>query len=365
MLPAIAFVLTLLYVALIGYFLFGIFRLRYSARTGYEPTVSIVVAARNEEAKIHRCLESLSQLDYPTEKLEIILVDDQSTDRTYEFMRSFALAHSHFRIVQVNEQIAHLRGKANALALGIDHSHGELVFLTDADCVVPRTWVKTFVQHYTEDIGLVAGFTLLDTRGWFGGMQLLDWAFLHSLAAGAVGNRRPLSCFGNNLTFRRQAYEEVGGFRKLPFSVTEDFALFTAITRRTAWKYNYLVGPDSLVFSTPCESLRELLHQKRRWAVGGLDLGLKGFLMLGLGFILTFLLVAGPILGLLSPINWQLWVPKIGADALLLSSALARLKRLEFMRHFLYFEIYYVIYILALPFLLAMGRTISWKGRKL
>lgn len=121
-------------------------------------------------------------------------------------MQTFAARNCHFKVVRVTGQEGHLRGKANAIAIGIDHSHGEFIFLTDADCVVPRSWVQAIVNAYTDDTGLVSSYTLLESTNSFGGMQSLDWAFLHTLAAGGVGLKRPLSCFGNNLTFRRRAY---------------------------------------------------------------------------------------------------------------------------------------------------------------
>ena len=357
-------VLTLLYVSLISLFILGTTRIKYDPSKGYEPTVSIIVAARNEESNLHRCLESLSKLEYPTNKVEVIPVDDQSTDRTYEIMKSFATAHPHFTPVRVTTQIDHLRGKANAIAHGIDHSHGELIFLTDADCIVPPSWVKATVQQYGEDVGLVAGYTLLESKNWFGGMQSLDWAFLHTLAAGGVGLRKPLSCFGNNLTFRRKAYEEVGGLRKIPFSVTEDFALFAAITRRTKWDYRYLVTPSTLVMSLPCGTIRELFAQKQRWAVGGLDMKLKGYLMMGLGFTLNLLLLSSPLLGYAPIATLFLWIPKVAVDAGLITVALKRLRCLSLMKYFPFFEVYYVFYLLLLPFIILFGGKVVWKGRQ-
>jgi 1,2-diacylglycerol 3-beta-glucosyltransferase len=364
MILALAVVLTSAYILLFCSFIYGISRLRTTKHGIGEPTVSIVVAARNEEDTIRRSLESLPNLDYPLEKLEVILVDDQSTDRTLEIMQSAARRNGHFKVVSVTGQEGHLRGKANAIAIGIDHSHGEIIFLTDADCVVPRSWIKAMLNEYDESTGLVASYTLLDANSSFEGMQSLDWAFLHTLAAGGVGLRRPLSCFGNNLTFRRRAYDEVGGYRNVPFSVTEDFALFTAITRRTSWKYGYLLSSDSLVMSLPCKTMGELLRQKKRWVVGGLDMKVKGMVLMTLGFCVNTLLLLLPILGssLLSVLD--VWIPKILIDALILAIPLRRIRSLSFMKYFPAFEIYYSLYISALPLFAFSGRSVQWKGRQ-
>jgi 1,2-diacylglycerol 3-beta-glucosyltransferase len=364
MILTLAIILTSAYVLLFCSFIYGISRLKTTEQGIREPTVSIVVAARNEEETIHRSLESLSNLDYPVEKLEVILVNDQSTDRTLQIMQSAANGNKQFKVVGVTGQGGHLRGKANAIAVGIDQSQAEIIFLTDADCVVPRSWIKAMLREYEEGTGLVASYTLLDSNDTFEGMQSLDWAFLHTLAAGGVGLRRPLSCFGNNLTFRRRAYDEVGGYQKLPFSVTEDFALFTAITRKTSWKYAYLLSPESLVMSLPCKTLRDLLRQKKRWVVGGLDMRVKGMVLMALGFCVNILLLLVPILGFSLLSVLAVWLPKILIDAFILAIPLRRVQSLSFMKHFPAFEVYYFLYILALPFFAFSGRKVRWKGRQ-
>jgi cellulose synthase/poly-beta-1,6-N-acetylglucosamine synthase-like glycosyltransferase len=364
MILALAVILTSAYVLLFCFFIYGVSRLKTTRHRIGEPTLSIVVAARNEEETIHRSLESLANLDYPVEKLEVILVDDQSTDQTYRIMQSAADRNKHFKVVSVTGQEGHLRGKANAIAIGIDQSHGEIIFLTDSDCVVPRSWIRAMLNEYDERTGLVASYTLLDSNNSFEGMQSLDWAFLHTLAAGGVGLKRPLSCFGNNLTFRRRAYDEVGGYRNVPFSVTEDFALFTAITRKKSWKYGYLLSPESLVMSLPCKTLGELLRQKKRWVVGGLDMKAKGMVLMALGFCVNTFLLLVPLLGFSLLDVLAVWIPKLLIDALILAIPLGRIRALSFMKYFPAFEVYYFLYMLALPLLAFTGRKVHWKGRQ-
>jgi 1,2-diacylglycerol 3-beta-glucosyltransferase len=267
-------------------------------------------------------------------------------------------------VVSVTGQEGYLRGKANAIAVGIDHSNGEIIFLTDADCVVPRSWIKAMLNEYDERSGLVASYTLLDSNNSFEGMQSLDWAFLHTLAAGGVGLKRPLSCFGNNLTFRRCAYGEVGGYRGVPFSVTEDFALFTAITKGTDWEYSYLLSSASRVMSLPCKTLKELLRQKKRWVIGGLDMKVKGIVLMTLGFCVNILLLLVPILGFSLVGVLVVWIPKILIDALVLAIPLRRIRSLHFMKYFPAFEAYYFLYMLVLPFLAFSRRKVRWKGRE-
>jgi cellulose synthase/poly-beta-1,6-N-acetylglucosamine synthase-like glycosyltransferase len=78
-------------------------------------TASVVVAARNEEVNILNCLKSLDELIYPEEKLEIIIVDDKSTDRTGEIIDEFISGKKKFKKIITKKEIGKLKGKTNAL----------------------------------------------------------------------------------------------------------------------------------------------------------------------------------------------------------------------------------------------------------
>src|SRR5258706_10177815 len=80
---------------------------------GFEPTVSIIVAARNEELYIAECIASLTQLDYPIGKLELIVVNDGSSDRTKEIAEAFKPSHPHLKVITTKPGEGNLRGKTN------------------------------------------------------------------------------------------------------------------------------------------------------------------------------------------------------------------------------------------------------------
>ena len=161
-----------------------------------------------------------------------------------------------------------MRGKTNALDQGIEKAKGEVILITDADCTVPPTWVEWTAKRYGSEVGIVGGLTLQRANNSFEGMQSLDWAFLLGLAAATMSLRIPLSTIGNNLSFRKSAYLGVGGYRTIPFSVTEDFMLFQAVVQTRKWEYICPIDPRVLVVSRPCTDWRELLRQKHRWGKG-------------------------------------------------------------------------------------------------
>ena len=180
------------------------------------PRISVVVCARNEERNVRRCIESLLLLDYPRDKMEINVVDDESDDRTLEIFKEYAARDERVRVHSTGGMSHEIPGKQRPLSLGISRSSGEFVFITDADCAVDPGWIKAHLAGYREDVGITGGITRVDVRGGglYARVQSSDLAFLISIAMGCAGWRFPVTIMGNNITFRKKAYEQVGGFEK-------------------------------------------------------------------------------------------------------------------------------------------------------
>ncbi len=357
-------IIVILYAAQCLLFMYGLITTKHEKNLSYEPKVSIVTAARNEETNIRSCLESLVSMDYPSKKLEIIVVDDNSTDTTPKIIDEFVSRHPGILTLTAQLSKDHLRGKANAIAQGIDRSTGEIILMTDADCTVQRSWVRATVQSFGERTGVVAGLTLLRPNGWFAGMQSLDWAYILAVASAAMALKNPLSCIGNNFSFRRSAYDEVGGYRGTKFSVTEDFALFKAITESGRWEYRYPFEKETLVFSRACSNVPELYRQKRRWGVGGKDMPISGMAIMVIAFCMHTLLVMSPFLAINTSLLLSGAFVKIVSDFLLLRIPLLRTEQSEQLKYFALFQFYYILYVIALPFAVFFGGKVVWKGRK-
>ncbi|MCZ7555261.1 MAG: glycosyltransferase [Bacteroidia bacterium] len=353
-----------LYLLKVALFLLGSKRASKPQRSVATPSVSVILAARNEEANIHRCLRSLSALVYEGD-LEILIVNDQSTDATPVIMTEWAAKDSRIRMISTEGQVHGLKGKTNAIAQAIERSTGEIILTTDADCEVPRDWVQRTVEQYDAHTGCVCGFTMITTDGWFSGMQSLDWAYLLTVASAGVGWNRALSAVGNNMSYRRAVYDEVGGYQGVGFSVTEDFALLMAIAYKTSWKVRYAAEPSTLVWSAPCPNVQDLYRQKKRWGNGGLDSPLTGFIVMSVGFLMNLALLLLPLFGLPLWAWFAGFAGKCMGDAVLLAWPLSRFRRMDLFRYFLHFELYYIVYVTALPFVVLLGGKVVWKDRKL
>jgi cellulose synthase/poly-beta-1,6-N-acetylglucosamine synthase-like glycosyltransferase len=336
---------------------------RYNSNHAYQPSVSVIIAARNEEGNISRCLTSMSALRYPKEKLDIVVVDDRSTDGTAAIVRQFSAANPTIRLIVAQPESGQLRGKTNAVTQGIEASSGEIIMFTDADCEVQPGWVEETVKYYRdESVGLVAGFTELRAETLFERMQALDWLLLLSIAAGGIRLGFPFTVIGNNLSVRRKAYDAFGGYRKIPFSVTEDYAIFHAVTTQTEYVPRYPLDDKTLILSGPCRSWRELYHQKRRWFTGGRDMEFRHLALFAVTYLYTLLLVVG------LPVMWisGQWLPlfvKVVSDFLLLMPTLTSFRRWKLLPGFLLLEIYFTLYVLIFPPIVLTRRHVVWKER--
>jgi len=238
-------------------------------------TVSVIIPARNEESNIENCIRSVAANSYPINKYEIIVVNDRSTDKTIEILIRLKSEISNLKIVNKTELISdnNLRGKPGAIQSGIDEATNEIIMLTDADCTVGNKWIQTITEYFdNENVGLIASFTNIISSKLFQRIQAVEWIFMHTMAAAGIGLNQPLGCYGNNMSFRKSVFEQLGGYRKINFSVTEDLALIQS-TFKTGKKIRYLTHADADIDTLPCFTLSEYFSQHHRWAVGGIGLG--------------------------------------------------------------------------------------------
>lgn len=324
-------------------------------------TVSIIVAARNEEKNILKTITSLDNLDYPKENLEIILVDDQSIDATGQIMDNFIKNKTYFRKISTENFNSKLIGKMRALDYGIKEAKNEIIITTDADCEVKPQWVKTITSYYNNDIALVAGLTNQVADNWFGGIQAIDFIHLLSVAAGTSNLGKPISCIGNNMSYRKSVYFEVGGYDSLPFSVTEDFTIMNAIYRLRKYKIVFPLDKDMLVTSLPCDNFSTLYHQKKRWGIGGFQVPLRGFIIMFWGFFANLFVLLTPFL--FSTIWLYLVTFKIAIDFFYIYSVHKKLDITKNLKYFFHHQIYYLIYVVLLPFIVLVNQKVVWKGR--
>lgn len=277
------------------------------------PLVSILVPARNEEQHLPGLLRSLSKLDYPEDKLQILLADDQSSDATSEIMKSWCDRPNRiFFSLQASDSFRfNANGKANALSFLEKEALGEFLFFTDADCQVNPHWIKEGVASMESGVGLLMGVTQVKGVGFLSKMQEIDWWFTQGVIKIASDLGFPTTGMGNNMVIRREALEQVGGFSHLPFCLTEDLEISRSI-RGAGYKLEHQVSEEMLVLTKAEASWKALLRQRKRWMQGVMTLPFFWLLLLFIQaasfpalFILCWYIPWAGILGWVLKISFQ------------------------------------------------------------
>jgi cellulose synthase/poly-beta-1,6-N-acetylglucosamine synthase-like glycosyltransferase len=329
-----------------------------------EPHVSIIICAKDEEDSIEDCITSLLELDYPKEKLEVVLVNDRSADRTKEIMLRHVTSNPVLKYVEIVEQTGKLKGKANALAQALKTTTGEIIFTTDADIKVNRQWVREIIKYYDENTGVVSGFSVIEPKNLFWGVQSVDWLYLLSVASGGDGVGIPISCVGNNMSYRKAAYDEVGGYEKIPFSITEDFMLLQKISKDTKYKTKFPVNDKTKNITLPCLTLQQLFRQKKRWAAGGIGEPNFGVLVGFFSWITGAIMLSGWAYMGLQTYHIFL-IAKLVMDSVFLFPAIKEFKMYKAYLFMPFFEVYFAVYVIITSVLLAAGREVVWKNQKI
>lgn len=239
------------------------------------PSVSVIVPARNEENDIDACLASLRDCDYPDDKLEIIVVDDFSTDGTVERVRAQQPAGvpapdpGPVRLVEMERAMAQNGNhKPAAVETGIQAADGEVILTTDADCTVPETWIRSMVRRCTPDTPFVAGPVAYEHNDLFlPRLQALELTGLVAYGAGTLGLRLPTFCNSANVAYRRDVIESR---LDAPNGAAQDELLLQHVAYETDRSVTFNPESDALVTTEPAPSFAAYLQQQARWAHMGL-----------------------------------------------------------------------------------------------
>jgi glycosyltransferase involved in cell wall biosynthesis len=213
------------------------------------PRISLLFAARDEEEKLPAALTSLAAIDYP--HLEIIAVDDRSTDATSRILDEFAAANSRFRVVHVAELPAGWLGKPHALQRAYEASNGEWFVFTDADVRfkpdVLRRSVTIVKQNNLDHLTL---FCDVEMVGFWEKVLITFFGLSFQMATDPyrVGNPHSRTYVGVGAfqMLKRGAYEASGGHRRLAMEVVDDMKL-GKIVKLAGFRSGVAVAQDLVV----------------------------------------------------------------------------------------------------------------------
>jgi poly-beta-1,6-N-acetyl-D-glucosamine synthase len=231
------------------------------------PLVTVIVPAYNEEKVIQTAVEAALWIDYP--RFEVLVVDDGSTDSTYE--RAIQLTGMYGSRVRVITQPN--AGKAAALNSGIANARGEFVLCIDADSRLERQTLKQAMKHFRDpSVGAVAGSVKVVNRDTLlCKLQALEYVEGLGLVRAAQGFLRRINIIPGPVgIFRKRMLEEIGGYERDTYA--EDCELTLRILFK-GWKINY--ESQAIAWTEAPESVHALFKQRYRWGRGILQSAIK------------------------------------------------------------------------------------------
>lgn len=365
----IALILMTGYYAFVVIVLFiGTLRVQSSVKSNAQPFVSVIVATRNEEATIGECIHSLLNQDYPADKYEIIVVNDRSTDETGQIIEKVRKRSANVIRVDITSESVEMAGKQNALNAGIKKSRGSIILTTDADCMAKSSWIKTMVSYFDEKTGVVIGLPVTREDAFFAKLQSIDLVYLLNCAVGIIGWNKPISAIGNNMAVRAEAINQIGGISALGFTVTEDAALIRTVSQKTEWLIRAARDINAVVITKPVKNLRQFYKQRSRWIIGGFvdapKWGIVAIQLILLFYILLFSLIPVAIFLRNTELLFGVgicFLVKLLVDFVLASDIFYRLKKLDFMKFFIPYEIFQMLYGILIWFSSIVYRRVNWK----
>ena len=248
------------------------------------PSVSIVVALRNEEDNVFFLVKSLKELNYAG-KYDVILIDDHSEDNTYNLLLETCPAH-----FQIRRNTG--RGKKNAIETGVALSESDWIAVTDADCIIPKSWLKGMMRMRREETKMILGPVFIEEQKFdFMGIQKSEFLGLQGATAGSTSINSPLSANGANMMFKRDVFLELEPYKENAHLFTgDDQYLMMAVHENYPLGVCYAMIEEAIIRTYPVANFKKYWIQRIRWASKGSTYKQTEIIAVGLVVFLTSLI---------------------------------------------------------------------------
>lgn len=220
--------------------------------------VDIIIAYRNEAENIRSCLESLVSQSH--KNCQFIVVNDHSTDNSFQIVKKFTQDDCRFTSLQLPQN---KQGKKYAQLFGLDHSKGDIVLFTDADCLLSSQWTETMIRSMVANkTALCSGTLLILSHGsFFETLQAVETLFLTGVGHALIAIGKPVLCNGASLAMlnhlsKSDVQEEIS-------SGDDIFRLQDAVKKNQ--KICFSNSPQGFVYTKAQPTIIEWFKQRIRW----------------------------------------------------------------------------------------------------
>jgi cellulose synthase/poly-beta-1,6-N-acetylglucosamine synthase-like glycosyltransferase len=340
--------------------------------------VAVVVPARNEAAHIGACLQAICGQGIVGTEIEVIVIDDHSTDDTVTVVE--ALINANMSAVEI--RLLHLHDyqdfafgnfafKKRAIEYALSVTTAEIIVCTDADTVAEPNWLESVVGHFErEQVQFVAAPVLFHQfHGVLGAFQALDMCGMMGITAAGIHQGWQPMANGANMAFRRSAWLQAQKQRQdLTIPSGDDMFLVQAVAQKHPAGVVFAKSQDAVVWTQAQPTLTDLVQQRLRWGTkSGAYRAWKTQAALGVAWLICVLICVLALLGLVWPICFLyaggLLLMKAIADFPLLWTTTGFWRQRQLMRWFVVALVLHVLYIAVVGTMSMFRLRYSWKGR--
>ena len=336
----------------------------------YQPqtSVTVLIAARNEEQQIHHCLEALIAQQFPTHLLEIYIIDDHSTDNTAHIIQTYSQQYPYIHLIALKDAQT---GKKAALTSGFQASTHHLIVTTDADCTMQNNWLAyiTSIYEAQQPKFIAAPVCFYQEENVLERFQSLDFMGMMAVSAAGIKGQFMGLCNGANLAYERQVFEEVQGFEGIDHLPSgDDMLLLQKIQALYPSQIIYLKNKKASTFTKAKATLDDFLQQRLRWASkSSAYQGWQVWLMLGIVWVLCISMLIDILLSFWNPLFFLAFISKFivkaMSDFFFLQMMATFFDRPKLMKSFLpaaFLHWFYIVYVGTVGL---FRHRIEWKGR--
>jgi cellulose synthase/poly-beta-1,6-N-acetylglucosamine synthase-like glycosyltransferase len=334
--------------------------------------VSILVVVRNGADTIHRCLAGILHQHYPAHLVEVIVIDDHSTDQTAAVIGQ--IHDSRIRFVTLADFPDYVNApafKKSAIQLGVDLAKYNLVITTDADCLHPAHWLRTIVHHFEKSnaVFLASPVLLLPGHNLLTRMQETEMLALMLITGSGIQSQLHDAANGANMAFSKEAFNAVGGYEgNIHIPSGDDMFLIEKMRSAFPDRIAYTKHLEGVVLTQGQPTWSALIRQRIRWS--GKNKALRNkrtqliWALVGLFHLMIVWMLIGAITG-----HYRWWPflimlsTKWICDLVLIFPAAQFFRKESILRYFIPLQLMYAVYVLRMEWAVLLRYTSDWEKR--
>ncbi len=269
--------------------------LRPEKLTSTDLKLSVVIAAKNESNNITTLIDYLKNQNYPDKLFEVIIVDDNSNDNTFDVVKTKIHDLSNFKVIHSNEK--KYPGKKGALDVGIKYASNPYIVITDADCMPLPDWLMAFANKFSQGNDFVFGIApYKQTNQFVNKIAAFENLRAHIIMFAFAKLGLPYSAAARSFGFSLSAFEKIKGYHNTTETLSGDDDLLIREAVKNNLSIGLVISKRAFVFSNTKQTYKEYIKQKFRHTSTSYHYSFKNKVILALWHISNIVLLLSAIL---------------------------------------------------------------------